>query len=50
MKILAGDDEGDTFRVNLSLSTKNPTEQKTGFFKKPVFSDKWPKGDHQSQT
>ncbi|MDB9433720.1 hypothetical protein [Microcystis aeruginosa] len=26
MKILAGDGEGDTFRVNLSLSTKNPTE------------------------
>jgi hypothetical protein len=26
MKILAGDGEGDAFRVNLSLSTKNPLQ------------------------
>ncbi|MDB9429671.1 MULTISPECIES: hypothetical protein [Microcystis] len=44
MKILAGDGEGDNFRVNLSLSAKTPPKQsyplevqKTGFSKKPVF-------------
>ncbi|MCZ8117392.1 MAG: hypothetical protein O9295_04815 [Microcystis sp. LE18-22.4A] len=35
MKILAGDGDGDTFRVNLSLSTKNPTEN--GFLEETRF-------------
>ncbi|WP_265578343.1 MULTISPECIES: hypothetical protein [Microcystis] len=35
MKILAGDGEGNNFRVNLSLSTKNPTEN--GFLRDTRF-------------
>jgi hypothetical protein len=53
MKILAGNCEGDTFRVNLSLSAKTPSEAilplgspENGFLEETRFLNK---GNHSPQ-